>query len=116
MPVVFGAEVVLRGAVVVGSVVGAEGVKEGWRMVEVVEEVIVRWGVGRRDAWEKAGGAGCVGCGSDAPSLDEMVGTGNGLLGDGGTSCFSSTSSGGDGVELRCRIGDSARTGLLASL
>ena len=85
-------------------------------MVDVVDEVMVRWGVGRRDAWEKAGGAGCVGCGSDAPSFEEIDGIGKGLLGDGGISCFSSTSSGGDGVELRCRIGDSARAGLLASL
>lgn len=55
---------------VVRVVVGAGlGVKEGWRTVEVVDEVTVRCAAGRRFAWlGKGGGGACVDCVAAGPS------------------------------------------------
>lgn len=107
-PAGLGALEIARVVVVGGG--AAVGVKKGWRRVEVVEEVTVRWADGRRLAWlGKDGGPSCFVEDSEGPSSCAV--DGNGLLGDRTGSVFSST--GGEGVLLRCLLGDSGGTSSL---
>lgn len=108
-PASLGALDVVRGAIGAGA-----GAKEGWRTVEVVEDVIVRCAVGRRFAWLGNDGGGARVAGNSAGPSNCAV-EGRGLLGV-GSSSFSS--SGGDGVLLRSLAGDDGCTisPLLASL